>query len=76
MEGTKIVLSKEEAELFKKFMERHDEFEYLIKSKVFDYGVPGSVLLHLNASGNIGDMEWRPSVKMLINRPVNSLKDK
>lgn len=71
MEGTKIELTNEEAELFKKFLERRHEFEYLIKSKIFEYGVPGSVLLHLNASGNIGDIEWRPAIKMLISRSLN-----
>ena len=63
-----VELTPEEAELFKQFMEHHSNFEYLIKSGAFKYNIPGALTLHLNASVHIGNMEWRPSVKLLINR--------
>lgn len=47
---TTIILTEEDAELFKKFMENYDSFEKIYQSGVFEIGYGKGVL---NFAGNI-----------------------
>ena len=66
---TTVGLTVQDAEKFKLFCQYYNQFSYLLESGMFERVRPGSVVLHLNKSGEIGKIELHPVIVL-----INELK--
>lgn len=58
MDEAIVHLSNEDAELFKKFMQYHGRFKYMVKEGVFEI-LGGSATINFHKSGKISSIEKR-----------------
>lgn len=61
-----VGLTIQDAERFKIFCQYYNQFNYLLEAGVFERVRPGSVVLHLSSSGEIGSIELRPVIVLNI----------
>lgn len=57
-----VGLTVGDVEKFKSFCKYYNQFSYLLEAGVFERVRPGSVVLHLSQSGEIGKIELHPII--------------